>query len=354
MIPKPATARDDTSTLLPFEEYDYIIVSFSGGKDSTACVLHLLELGVDPGRIELWHQAVDGRPGHDERLWDWPCTEAYCRAFAEALGCPLYFQWKEGGYLGEMLREHEGTAPTSFETPDGDILEAAQGRVRPRTRMRFPQVSKDLSVRWCSAYLKIDVASKVFTNDPRFSEPGTSALIITGERRQESGGIEGRAVGRALYAEVDRHKATTRTRRVDQWRAVLGWEESEVWAILERNRVRPHPAYYLGWSRVSCMPCIFGDPHQWASVQAIAPRVFDRLLAYEHQFTEFHNAPAFIRKGGDLEFWAAKGEAYDVDDVPDELSLAMSEDYPTDLVIVPEGEDWVLPKGAYGHAGGPT
>ena len=46
--------------LLPLEEYDKIIVLFSGGKDSLACVLHLLELGVPREKIELWHHDIDG------------------------------------------------------------------------------------------------------------------------------------------------------------------------------------------------------------------------------------------------------------------------------------------------------
>jgi tRNA(Ile)-lysidine synthase TilS/MesJ len=56
--------------------YDVIIVAFSGGKDSAACVLHLLDLGVPKHKIELWHHLVDGREG--STLMDWPCTEAYC------------------------------------------------------------------------------------------------------------------------------------------------------------------------------------------------------------------------------------------------------------------------------------
>ncbi len=43
--------------------YDHVIVAFSGGKDSLACLLHLLDLGVPRERIGLWHHDVDGREG---------------------------------------------------------------------------------------------------------------------------------------------------------------------------------------------------------------------------------------------------------------------------------------------------
>ena len=35
--------------------YDRILLAFSGGKDSLACLLHLLEAGVPASRIELHH-----------------------------------------------------------------------------------------------------------------------------------------------------------------------------------------------------------------------------------------------------------------------------------------------------------
>lgn len=44
-------------------EYDRIAVAFSGGKDSVASVLHLLDLGINPSRIELHHHRVDGVSG---------------------------------------------------------------------------------------------------------------------------------------------------------------------------------------------------------------------------------------------------------------------------------------------------
>lgn len=58
--------------LLPLDDYDHYIVSFSGGKDSLACLLLLMErVGPDNyHKIELWHQHVDGAPGQQENFQD--------------------------------------------------------------------------------------------------------------------------------------------------------------------------------------------------------------------------------------------------------------------------------------------
>ena len=40
--------------------YDKYLVQFSGGKDSSAVFLYLLEEGVSLNKIELWHQDIDG------------------------------------------------------------------------------------------------------------------------------------------------------------------------------------------------------------------------------------------------------------------------------------------------------
>lgn len=48
---------------LELDSYDKIIIYFSGGKDSLACLLTLFDLSVDPSKIELWHHEVDGHEG---------------------------------------------------------------------------------------------------------------------------------------------------------------------------------------------------------------------------------------------------------------------------------------------------
>lgn len=77
-------------------DYDRIVVFFSGGKDSVACVLHLLEMGVPGDRIELHHHDVDGREGSS--LMDWPVTRSYVQAFGDAFGLRVLFSWKVGGF----------------------------------------------------------------------------------------------------------------------------------------------------------------------------------------------------------------------------------------------------------------
>lgn len=79
-------------TKFNIHDYDRYIVSFSGGKDSTATFLYLLDQGIPKDKIELWHQEIDGR---ERNFFDWEVTPDYCRRFAQAFGVQIYFQWKE-------------------------------------------------------------------------------------------------------------------------------------------------------------------------------------------------------------------------------------------------------------------
>lgn len=360
----------------PVPVADRYMVGFSGGKDSIACVLHLLECGVPPSKIELWHHLIDP---HDRPFMDWPCTTAYCRAFADALGTPLYFSGKDGGFEGEMLRDHQPTAPVHFESPAG-VGVAKSAPVTPKdferylaknlprltqpwvkkvkgvettmppkmneaqatayltkwyqTRLRFPQMTADLSVRWCSAYLKIDVAARVLTNDPRFKSG--RYVLVTGERAEES-------ASRARYAELEPHKASNRQRAVLQYRPVHKWLEAQVWAIIQRWGVVPHPAYEIGFGRVSCMSCIFGNPDQWATVRALNRPHFEKIASYEEAFG------VTIRRGESVREAADKGRSFAR---PGRVASESQLPVFRGPVLVPPSQ-WKMPAGAFKHDGGP-
>lgn len=321
--------------------YDRYCVAFSGGKDSLAAMLYLLECGVSPSKIELHHHDVDGNGG---AFMDWEVTPAYCRAVAESFGFPIYFSYKQGGFLGEMNRNATPTQATVFNGPNGMVGQTG-GKGPKGTRGKFPQVAADLSVRWCSAYLKIDVFDKVIMNDPRFLEGRT--LVITGERAEES-------ASRARYATFEPHRADSRNgkskvRYVDHWRPIHAWGEAQVWALIQKWGVVPHVAYQLGWGRLSCMTCIFGSPDQWATIRAVFPSRF-ALVAEKETATG-----STIQRKASVYALADKGTPY-----PAALAglsnglvdLAQGKAWTQAAQVMPH--EWALPAGAFGESAGPT
>jgi hypothetical protein len=121
-----------------------------------------------------------------------------------------------------------------------------------------------------------------------------------------------------------------------------------VWEIMREFRVMPHPAYRLGWGRVSCLACIFGLADQWASVRLIAPAVFQRIAAYEIAFKHtIHHKKSVVEL-------ADAGRPYPGCFDEHLVALAMGRDYPQELARVPAGQEWLLPTGAFKQCGGPT
>lgn len=320
--------------LLPLEEYDLIIVLFSGGKDSMACYYKLRELGVPKSKIELWHHDIDG--GHPTRRMDWRCTNNYVKSFAEAEEVTLRISYRVNGFFGELYRIG---ASEPIEWIEPDTGEVKQCRLSPNYlkcreikeksakdmenqlqkyghRMKFPAKSPDLSRRWCSAYLKICVADSVVSNLDSLHEleklggkrhkfpakGGTHSgrwcsgslkasvqdsvtsnledtksnkkiLIVSGERRGES-------TGRSRYNEMEIHRTNAEKRNnrtVHQWRCCIDYSEKDIWEVLKRHKVNPHPCYRAGWNRCSCAMCIFSTPKLFAGIRELYPEDYELL-----------------------------------------------------------------------------
>lgn len=318
------------------QDYDKYIVAFSGGKDSTAIFLHLLDIGVPKHKIELWHHLIDGSPD-EATFMDWEVTEDYCRKFAEAFGVDIYFSWKEGGFKREMLRENSRTAPTTFETPDGLKTIGGTGG-KESTRRKFPQVTASLTTRWCSAYLKIDICAAAIRNQDRFK--GIKTIVLSGERGEES-------AARAQYPdfEIDRSDARNgkrHQRHVDRWRPIKDWTEEQVWDIIAKYNVVVHPCYYMGWSRCSCKFCIFGNKDQYRSAAAVSPDQVQEIIQYEKEFG------CTIKRTQGLEDYMSTGEVYE-GVTPELTEQSTSKEYTGEIFT----KNWIIPLGAFGEGCGP-
>lgn len=389
--------------LLPLEEYDLIVVLFSGGKDSTACYYKLLELGVPKSKIELWHHDIDG--GHPTRNMDWRCTQNYVRSFAEAEGVPLRVSYRINGFFGELYRIG-ASEPVEWVEPDtGEIMrcklsnnylkclelkekctEDMEEKLKEYgCRMKFPAKSGDLSRRWCSAYLKIMVADSVISNLDRLEElaklggkrhkfpakgsthngrwcsgslkasvqdsvtsclertkENVKVLVVSGERRGESR-------GRSMYNEMELHRTNAEKkahRTVHQWRPVIDYSEKDVWEVMKRHKANPHPCYRAGWNRCSCAQCIFSTPPLFAGIRELYPDEYEKLRQDEiilgFTLDNKCDLDTFVGDAKSCVYWGDEAAIHSL----------VSGEFTVDDVYVKGA--WMYPAGAFhGAEGGP-
>lgn len=174
-----------------------VIVSVSGGKDSTAMALHLSELGIE-------YRAVFMDTG-----WENSTTYTYLRETLEPLVGPI-----------EWLRS------------DMDMVETIRHKAMFPSRMR----------RWCTQQLKVipmqDHCVQVF------EDTGHRPINAVGIRAAES-------LRRSKMPEWEEQDEAT------IWRPLLAWTMQDVVDIHARHGVVPNPLYLQGASRVGCWPCIY-------------------------------------------------------------------------------------------------
>ena len=196
-----------------------LVVSVSGGKDSVATCLHLMELGYTPD-------------DYDRIFMDtgWESSRSY-------------------EYLREVLPSAIG--PITWlraEIPlDGDLealalkYEARLGHYSSMVRRIIKHSSfPSRMARWCTRALKLNPA-KAFIRGVD-AEP----VNVVGIRGEESA----RRARMAEHEWSDDFDCWV-------WRPLIGWTFDDVVGIHQRHGLRPNPLYFEGSSRVGCWPCVF-------------------------------------------------------------------------------------------------
>jgi 3'-phosphoadenosine 5'-phosphosulfate sulfotransferase (PAPS reductase)/FAD synthetase len=298
----------------------------------------VLATGLDPKKIELHHHDVDGQ---GETTFDWEITPAYVQAVADHLNLPLISSWREGGLFAEMNKINAPSGAITYRQETGEIKRLVNPRAPHNTRLFYPQKTNDLKLRWCSSFSKIDVLRQLINNSERFLQSRT--LVITGERREES-------AARSRYDDFFPHHCDTRNspklrRHVDHWRPILDWTKRDVWSTIEKSRIRPHPAYSLGWGRLSCRTCIFSSKNQWATIRYAYPKIFAKILDKEI------SSGKTITNGFTVAEMADQGIPYKDTISNKELArFADQKEWTLPIIMDP----WILPPGAFGEMHGPS
>jgi 3'-phosphoadenosine 5'-phosphosulfate sulfotransferase (PAPS reductase)/FAD synthetase len=239
-----------------------VIHNNSGGKDSQAQLIHMVEiLGIPPAQIVSIHADL----GESE----WPGTEDHARSIAEAYGVPFHV--------------------TRAQNKDGEeknLLDYADKRGK----------FMDKANRWCTSDWKRGPIRREINRLRReLAWPSPYVLNCMGMRSQES-------VERAKLDEIEFVRdascpstaqwpavidAPTRaSRRIHfDWHPILHYTEEQVFALIAAAGQEPHWAYKKGARRLSCLICLFSSE----SDMRIAVESSDKGKAYARRIIEIED-----------------------------------------------------------------
>ena len=197
-----------------------IVVGVSGGKDSTAVCLNLIEQGYSPDQFKR----VFANTG-----WEDASTYEYLKQLEEYIGEITFIEEQV-----EIIEEHKETIL---------MIEEKLGFKSPFVRSVFKnRCFPNGFIKWCTRTLKIQPFIQYF--DQLESEP----INLVGIRKEES----------------------KRRSKMEEWefnnnfncwthRPILNWSFEDIVAIHKRHNLTPNNLYLNGFDRVGCFPCIYSN-----------------------------------------------------------------------------------------------
>jgi 3'-phosphoadenosine 5'-phosphosulfate sulfotransferase (PAPS reductase)/FAD synthetase len=254
---------------------EYNIVSLSGGKDSTALLLLALE------RKTPNLQAVFADTGHEH-----PETYAYVQRLSETV-YPVRivradFADKVNAKRARLQSYLDGKEDRFSKGWERDALERAVKALHPTGnpfldlclwKGRFPSTK----ARFCSEELKqIPINTQVVGP---LLDAGHDVMSWQGVRADES-------ASRALLGEINIAKLHENGARCWNYRPILQWTVTDVFAMHDKYGIERNPLYTQGMSRVGCMPCIHARKNELLEISRRFPEEVERVAAWERIVSE--------------------------------------------------------------------
>lgn len=243
--------------MLDHKKYgERIVVGVSGGKDSTATCLHLIERGFIPSDFD--RVFIDT---------GWENKKTY-----------EYLDYLET-QIGDIKRIR---AIIPIKPEDKDFIEDIETQIGVSSMLRrivyysmFPSRVR----KWCTTELKLKPLRQ------HFDRMDDVPLNVVGIRKEES-------KRRSSMTQIEWNSLLD----AYTWRPILDWRIGDVIAIHKRFNVVPNPLYLESSERVGCYPCIMSRKKEIASLDRSRIDLIDRIEKYisakkgqERTFFHDHN-----------------------------------------------------------------
>ncbi|MBM7562610.1 phosphoadenosine phosphosulfate reductase domain-containing protein [Fusibacter tunisiensis] len=186
------------------EEYpnENIVVSFSGGKDSTAVAELVVNALGDPSLVHIF----------GDTTLEFPLTYEYANRFRDANPFAIF---------------------KTSKNRDQDFYEVCKD-IGPPARM----------LRWCCTMFKTGPITRTINS----MYPNEKILTFYGIRKHES-------VSRSKYNRVEGDSEAVKIQKQKVASPVFEWKDIDIWLYLLSEKIDFNDAYRLGYDRVGCWLC---------------------------------------------------------------------------------------------------
>lgn len=210
------------------------LISFSGGKDSTALMLYAKEQGI----------LDDADVVYCDTGWENPVTYEYIQYVGEKLGKQIITLKPDYNFMGLAVK-----------------------------KKRFPSSQ----ARFCTEELKLKPMKR------HIAQYLPNCEIWVGVRAEES-------FSRSKLPE----RAFADYYGCDMYRPLIRWTCQDVFDIMKRHGVEPNPLYKNGMKRVGCFPCIMSGSEELRNMFERYPESLQRLQDAEDEVGRSFFSPSKI------------------------------------------------------------
>ena len=246
-------------------DIDHNIISFSGGKDSTAMLLLAIERETD----NLSAVFADTGNEHEQ-------TYDYVRYIEQATGVPI--RWVKADFSRQIAgkREFVLTKWASKWGAPQEAIDRAAAALAPTGnpfldmciwKGRFPSTK----VAFCSEELKRNpIINQV---QKPLLETG-NVISWQGVRRNES-------LNRRFLTERELKMTAENGNELWNYRPILDWTADDCFEMHRKHGIKHNPLYEQCMGRVGCMPCINARKDELNEIAKRFPEVIDRIEQWE-------------------------------------------------------------------------